>query len=145
MKLEDLVLETVKSFVKSDQLFTALDVSNKVRETLPIARHREVRDLVRGLFHSEIESVGYARTPIQVTLAGGATAEALLYHPLADSWDLDVRYASDRRAAEAVGFVKFGTVPATPAPVVAPPPQPASNKDLWESLFQASPSMFPDR
>lgn len=95
--VDDVVLSVVRSFVRDSVLFTALDVSNKVKETHPLARHREVRDLVRSLYSSEIESAGYARTPITVKLEDGTTAEALLYHSLADSWDLDAKYDAQKR------------------------------------------------
>src|SRR6185436_13338799 len=122
-------------------LFTALDVSNKVKETLPLARHREVRDLVRMLYTSEIETGGYARTPITVTLENGDTAEALLYHSLVDSWDLDAKYDAQKRAQTAkqpamphatiaaahasVSYTPVSTAPVAHTPVVAAPVQPA--------------------
>lgn len=153
--LESEVRSVVQGFVQSGELFTALDVSNKVKMTLPFARHREVRDFVRGMFTSDIESAGWARTPIQVQLADGSQAEALLYHPLSDSWDLDNKYDAQKRAQ--------GTVQASPAPVsvtassngtvtvnpvvapiqtpVAPPALPT--RDLWAQLFNSQPSLFP--
>lgn len=95
----DQVLLVVRDFIANEQLFTALDVSNKVKETHPHARHREVRDVVRSLFHSEMTPSDYASTPITVSINGGtAQAEALLYHPLSDSWDLDSKYDAQKRA-----------------------------------------------
>lgn len=99
--VDSAVRSVVQEFVRDGVLFTALDVSNKVKETLPLARHREVRDLVRMLYTSEIETAGYARTPITVTLENGDTAEALLYHSLVDSWDLDAKYDAQKRAQTA--------------------------------------------
>ncbi len=99
--VENVVLSTVQDFVRDGTLFTALDVSNKVKESLPLARHREVRDLVRAAFTTDIEPASYAKTPITVTLADGTTAEALLYHPLTDSWDLDAKYDAQKRAQTA--------------------------------------------
>jgi len=95
--LNDVVESVVASFVSTGELFTALDVSNKVKESLPFARHREVRGLVRTMFAQSIEPSGYAKTPITVRLTDGTTAEAILYHPLADSWDLDVKYNTQKR------------------------------------------------
>lgn len=100
--LEDLVRSVLQSFIKDEVLFTALDVSNKVKETMPLARHREVRDIVRSCWSSEIDPAGYGRSPITVTLSDGTTAEALLYHSLADSWDLDAKYDAQKRAQVAV-------------------------------------------
>jgi hypothetical protein len=99
--VEDVVRSTIQDFVRDGVLFTALDVSNKVKETLPLTRHREVRELVRAAFATDIEPASYARTPITVKLDDGTTAEALLYHPLADSWDLDAKYDDQKRAQTA--------------------------------------------
>lgn len=95
--LEDTVRAVVQDFINKEVLFTALDVSNAVKQELPHARHREVRDVVRSMFGTEIESQGWARTPISVTLEDGKTADALLYHPLTDSWDLDSKYDAQQR------------------------------------------------
>lgn len=149
-QLENVVLLTVQAFVKSDTLFTALDVSNTVKNVLPFARHREIRDLVRGLFSSEIESAGYARTPINVVLANGSVADALLYHPLADSWDLDAKYDAQKRGQPALipavqaqpMAVVIPSVPVVPAPPPAPPPR---KIDIWSGLFKSQPSLFPNK
>lgn len=160
--LNDEVRSVVKGFIQSGELFTALDVSNKVKLALPLARHREVRDEVRGLFTSEIEQAGWARTPITVTLTDGTTAEALLYHPLTDSWDLDNKYDTQKRAQAAVNTsskaaqalgIKPPAIPGLPVPVTAHPmgkiipATPASpqlnTKDAWMQLFSTQPSLFP--
>lgn len=162
--VDSAVRSVVQEFVRDGVLFTALDVSNKVKETLPLARHREVRDLVRMLYTSEIETAGYARTPITVTLENGDTAEALLYHSLVDSWDLDAKYDAQKRAQTAkqtvlpVSAVSHSVVvpapvapvavaPAQPAPkvVVTPNPATASSRALWSNLFKSQPSLFPTR
>lgn len=161
--LNDEVRSVVKSFIQSGELFTALDVSNKVKLALPLARHREVRDEVRALFTSEIEQAGWDRTPITVTLTDGTTAEALLYHPLTDSWDLDNKYDTQKRAQAALNpvatakatlpqathqatntgtFGWCGTPPPAPTPKVAPAPQ-LNTKDAWMQLFNTQPSLFP--
>jgi hypothetical protein len=170
--LQDTVRLVVLSFVGYDALFTALDVSNKVKATNPNARHREVRDAVRDLFASEIEPCGYARTPITVSLDDGTTATALLYHPLSDSWDLDNKYSQQQRSqvssrpvavAQAAvqaaqnmpptrsygAFAPTATAStATPLPnvatitVSAPVPLPTA-RHLWDQMFQTQPSLFP--
>lgn len=153
--LDSEVRSVVQAFMQSNELFTALDVSNKVKVALPFARHREVRDLVRGMFTTDIEPAGWARSPITVTLADGTQAEALLYHPLSDSWDLDNKYDQQKRqqasfqpgsAPVAVTASSNGTV--TPAPVAAPIPTPPAvqslpAKDLWAQMFNSQPSLFP--
>lgn len=165
--LEDTVRSVVQDFIHDNTLFTALDVSNTVKTTMPQARHREVRDVVRALFCTDIETAGWARTPIQVTLDNGDKAEALLYHPLADLWDLDTKYDTQKRAqttsqpvAVAAAVVAQAQANATPAvvsapvvtpvtvvPAVAPIPSPtvpfATARTLWDSMFQKNPSLFP--
>ncbi len=96
-KLENLVEEIVSDFIENDVLFTALDVSNKVKESMPEARHREIRDKVRYYFDAA-NSFDYAKTPITVTLEDGSQVTALLYHPLSDAWDLDSKYDTQKRA-----------------------------------------------
>lgn len=159
--MDDLTREIVADFVKNNILFTALDVSNKVKETMPFARHREVRDIVRDMFCTSIEPSGYARTPITVTLGNGTTAEALLYHALVDSWDLDNKYDTQQRAqgtnkaAPVVTLPVTVTAPNPPAttgvmsatvsikpPVAAAPVVPAA-RVLWDQLFGSVPSLFP--
>jgi hypothetical protein len=153
--LEDTVRSVVEEFVKSNELFTALDVSNKVKLALPFARHREVREVVRGLFTSDIEPKGWARSPIAVTLPNGNQETALLYHPLADSWDLDTKYDTQKRnqaalnpAQQAVAVVTQAVTTPPPAPVAAAPVVPAplqSARQQWDSLFKTQPSLFPSR
>ena len=157
MNLQDTVQDTIQEFINSDELFTALDVSNKVKETMPLARHREVRDIVRTLFTSLMEPSGYARTPISVTLADGSQTEALLYHSLADSWNLDAKYDAQQRArvasrpvqaaqtAVAAAMAAPVTIPAPAIPVApATIPAPAGNaRGLWDALFKSQPSLFP--
>ena len=163
--LQDLVRQTVTAFVQSDTLFTALDVSNKVKETMMTARHRDVRDEVRNLFATDIEPMSWARTPIQVNLPDGTSAEALLYHPLSSSWDLDSAYDNQKRAqiSSRPAVPVQAPVPATVAAdgtvtvmvtddgvtltgttitVAAPVAQQAA-KDLWANMFQSQPSLFP--
>lgn len=157
--LEDTVRSVVQDFISRDVLFTALDVSNSVKQSLPNARHREVRDVVRSIFSTDIETQGWARTPITVTLGDGTTAEALLYHSLTDSWDLDNKYSAQQRTAtayrpvahaqatvaQAQAQAQTASVPAA-APVVAPAPAPVSAppvRSLWDQLFQTQPSLFP--
>lgn len=162
--LEDTVRSIVQDFISREVLFTALDVSNAVKQQLPHTKHREVRDVVRGMFTTDIEAQGWARTPINVNLADGTQAEALLYHPLTDSWDLDNKYdtqarqaTSYRPAASAAATVAAAqaqttvpvvssttTVPVTTPVVTAPVPAP-SPRDQWASLFSTQPSLFPKR
>lgn len=150
--LNTVVREVVESFMKDEELFTALDVSNKVKLTQPFARHGEVRDVVRDLFGNLLQPASWARTPIQVTLADGSQQTALLYHPLSASWDLDDKYDTQKRAQASL---HGGPVKATAAPVVstttasvavapkAVPATPVAVKDQWANLFSSQPSLFP--
>lgn len=171
-QLNDEVRNVVDGFVKNGELFTALDVSNKVKMAMPTARHSEVRDVVRNLFTTDLEPNGWAHTPIQVELTNGQKATALLYHPLSDSWDLDRKYDVQKRAQAAIRPVvsapttqlpqavagatsthQFGWCgtppPSSPMPkvvpvVAAPAPAPAlPTRALWDQLFNSQPSLFP--
>ena len=171
--LQDTVRSVVEEFMDNDELFTALDVSNKVKAQQPNVRHREVRDVIRNIFTVEIAPKGYARSPITVTLDNGTTAEALLYHPLSASWDLDNLYDQQKRqqksfnpvaaaaaavaaaSATPVGSTPAGTATATvsaPTPgaasvtisATAPVPMPTA-RDLWNQLFATQPSLFPSK
>lgn len=145
--LEATVRKVVDSFVNQSNLFTALDVSNEVKKTNPLARHKEVRDIVRAIY-SDMQVSGYGRTPIQVTLADGSQVDALLYHSLADSWDLDVKYDNQKRAASLPApapmvvaptmTINIPSNPSVPAPVVVTPVAPpvvTNPKQLWTNLF----------
>jgi len=161
--LEDVVDKILAQMTANQELFTALDVSNQVKVELPLARHREVRDLVRNKFASHIEPIGYAKTPIQVTLSDGSTVEALLYHPLVDSWDLDSKYDAQKRSqtttkhnVNVVSNPNNTVVPATTAPMVsnvapvvsvptAVVPSPLDARARWQQLFNSQPSLFPRR
>lgn len=117
--LEDAVRAVVETMVNAGELFTALDVSNEVKASWPLARHGEVRDMVRAQY-SEMQKSGYGRTPINVTIGDGSVREALLYHHLSDSWDLNAKYDAQKRAQTAVNTRRNAVV----APVAAPAPAP---------------------
>lgn len=156
--LEDLVRSTVMSFVQNNTLFTALDVSNVVKQSMPTARHRDVRDQVRAMFTTDVEPNGWARSPINVNLPDGSAAEALLYHPLSASWDLDAEYDAQKRSQVSARpqqvtpatVAADGTITITPpVSVVAQPPVAApivaqtAARDLWANMFNSQPSLFP--
>ncbi|HEX2549581.1 MAG TPA: hypothetical protein VHM20_07120 [Gammaproteobacteria bacterium] len=160
MQLEDLVLEIVKNHVLNEKLFTALDISNEVKIKMPHARHKDVRDVVRALWSSEIEAHNYDRTAIEVTLADGSKKEALLYHPVSNSWDLDNLYSSQQRQqrANASGIApnviqtingtlsksNDGTLTVVNAPApTLPVSVPNNTRDLWAQMWQTQPSLFP--
>lgn len=157
-KLDDVVLDTVRYFLNNSLLFTGLDVSNKVKETIPFARHSEVSEAVRNLFVSEMEPEFYAKTPISVTLKDGSNRTALLYHPISDSFDLDNKYDAQKRnqvatkpanpvaatvnASGNVSITPPVAMPATPA-TPAPVAQQMAARDAWANLFSTQPSLFP--
>jgi hypothetical protein len=151
--LEDTVRLVVQDFMTNNVLFTALDVSNVVKQSLPHERHRSIRDVVRALFLSDIQPQNWERTPITVTLSDGSTTDALLYYPLSDSWDLDNKYDAQQRSkvtssssltmttSVSVPVVTVPTVPTVSAPVVPF----ATARSLWESMFSTQPSLFPTK
>jgi hypothetical protein len=158
--LEDQVGIIVNKLVDDRELFTALDVSNKVKGSHPLARHREVRDIVRKLYTSDMQVRSYGRTPIEVILDDGSKTEALLYHSLSDAWDLAVKYDDQRRTANAATQPVLKLMSATisikprvksttaitviPTNVTTPVAVTAtqSPKDLWDNLFSAT-RLFP--
>ncbi len=152
--LENKVREVVKSLLDKDELFTALDVSNAVKVSMPLARHGEVRDFVRGMYGAEMSAANYSRTPIEVILEDGSKTEALLYHPLYASWDIATKYDDQRRAAKAanpVAAVTVAPISATitvkkpAAQITAAPAAPtavATPKQLWDNLFSPT-RLFP--
>lgn len=162
----------VRDLVSRSELFTALDVSNKVKEKIPGARHREVRDVVRELYNSEMVNVGYTSTPINVTLADGSVREAWLYHSLVDAWDLEEKYDSQKRQQVSTRPVVGGPAPVVSAsgnvvnladdgsvqvqPVTNVISQPVVNqtvtpvtvtkvsaRDAWAHMFNSQASLFP--
>lgn len=156
--LENTVRSVIEDFMLNEVLFTALDVSNTVKQSLPHARHREVRDVVRSLFTSDMEPKSWARTPISVSLDDGTNTEALLYHPLSDSWDLDNKYNTQMRAATSLRPAAAISLPTQSAPqpaatTVAPvvpsqsAPLPATPmptaRSVWDQMFKTQPSLFP--
>ena len=158
-QLSDVIQAIIGDWVKEEKLFTALDVSVEVKQTMPYARHREVRDIVRAEYAS-MQNSSYGRTDIDVTLADGTAAKAILYHPLSDSWDLDAKYSAQQRAQILQTQSITPVVPVTPLSVTPvlpqmamtvqptlPIPSPAvnPNKHLWDALFDTQPSLFPRR
>ncbi|MDP3498970.1 MAG: hypothetical protein Q8S33_01505 [Myxococcales bacterium] len=75
---EAVTARVLDRFTAAAMLFTALDVSNAVKESLPDVRHRDISPLVRQAL--ERGALGpYQSTQIDVN-AGGKTVQALLYH-----------------------------------------------------------------
>jgi hypothetical protein len=157
--LENEVRSVIRDFVAQGELFTGLDVSNKVKLVVPFARHNDVSELVRKLFSTEIESSGYGRSPIDVTLTDGSKRTAMLYHSLADTWDLDNKYDAQKRAqisfkpvqaAQAVvtaaqvanNPVVVPVAPVAAPPIVVPVVNPSARAQ-WDNLFKTQPSLFP--
>lgn len=71
----------VKEFCRNLESFTSLDVSNRAKADGLVARHREIAELVRATFaNGEMDTFGYKRDLIDVTIPGGNTAQTYLYH-----------------------------------------------------------------
>lgn len=163
LNIDSAVFTVVQDFINQGTLFTALDVSNAVKQTLPDARHREVREVVRGLFSTDMQLQGWDRTPINVQAEDGTTQTALLYHPIADAWNLYNKYDDQQRAktsfkpvavAQAVLAQAVANAPSSaPTPVQATQPAAtvsisvnvpvADARATWDQLFASQPSLFP--
>ncbi len=90
----------VDEFTSAAMLFTALDVSNAVKQTVPEARHREISPIVRDIF--ERRGMGaYIQSSIKVVAQGNkpTTAKELgislktLYNKL-NRWEEEKRQAA---------------------------------------------------
>lgn len=78
-QLDSVTARVLDTFTMAGMLFTALDVSNAVKQTLPDIRHREVSPLVRAAF--DRGSMGtYRQTLIDVFADGRQPTQAFLYH-----------------------------------------------------------------
>lgn len=75
------IAEVIRGFCKNLESFTSLDVSNKAKTNGLVARHREIAELVRKAFaDGDMDTYGYVRNLITVTISGGVTAQTYLYH-----------------------------------------------------------------
>jgi len=100
LDLDTVVKTIVTELIAKSEPFTALDVSNKVKENTPDVRHRDVSPIVREMYATG--GMGnYERTNIRVKLPDGGDTAANLYHSLADTWDLDTKYDDGKRAQAA--------------------------------------------
>lgn len=142
------VLNLIYEFVNDKKAFTALDVSNKIKQTYPYLRHKEVRDVVINEFASNPNFADdYMRTPIDVFLADGSTVTAILYHHFDDKDNLDTvypetqrtqksNYATQTMAPAASNTANINTNTATNTTPLPSQAQPIlSPKDVWTKLF----------
>lgn len=77
--IEITTARVVDELTGAAMLFTALDVSNAVKRSLPGVRHREVSPIVRDLFGRKAMG-SYIQTEINVLAGGNKPVTALLYH-----------------------------------------------------------------
>jgi hypothetical protein len=98
-QLRGVTQRVVDLYTREGWLFTALDVSNSVKTTLPSIRHREVAPVVRDLFANGAMGDGYAQTLIDV-LADRKTVQAFLYH--LKGADIESGYDDDKRRQLAI-------------------------------------------
>jgi len=97
--IENVTRRVMDRFTCEGFLFTALDVSNQVKRSLPGVRHREVAPIVRDLFEDGVLGESYVQTLIDVQIPGGQTTQAFLYH-LEDDDPED--YAGTQRQQSAI-------------------------------------------
>jgi hypothetical protein len=97
--VENVTRRVMDRFSLEGFLFTALDVSNQVKLSLPGVRHREVAPIVRDLFDDGVLGESYMQTLIDVEIPGGQTTQAFLYHLEDDDPD---DYAGTQRQQRAI-------------------------------------------
>lgn len=97
--VENVTRRVMDRFGLEGFLFTALDVSNQVKQSLPGVRHREVAPIVRDLFEDGVMGESYMQTLIDVHIPGGQTTQAFLYHLEDDDPD---DYAGTQRQQRAI-------------------------------------------
>lgn len=144
--VKEIVTIVINDFIDQEILFTALDVTNEVKKELPLTSHREVRDLVKEAYPS-MQSFGYGRTTIQVFLRDGSSQDAFLYHSLADSWDLDMKYDTIKRGQISLPISSTSVIQAAPGIIPttitnAAPLTPVNPKQMWDNL-SGSTNLFP--
>lgn len=93
--LRGVTQRVVDLYTEGAFLFTALDVSNAVKQTLASVRHREVSPIVRELFDNGWMGEDYEQTLIDVVTEGRKPAQAFLYH-LAGA-DIVAGYGPEKR------------------------------------------------
>lgn len=111
--LKQTVIDLVKAFVEEREPFTSLDLSNEVKTLLPEVRHREVAEVLRGIWREDsLRPSGEGarwfctggqraeRTRIEVGHVGSERKGAWLYHPL--DTDPGEVYPEARRHAQAI-------------------------------------------
>ena len=97
--LRGVTQRVVDLYTREGFLFTALDVSNSVKQTLSSVRHREVAPIVRDLFASGAMGETYHQTLIDV-VADRKTVQAFLYH--LEGADIVAGYGDDKRRQLAI-------------------------------------------
>lgn len=113
--VENVTRRVMDRFSCEGFLFTALDVSNQVKQSLPGVRHREVAPIVRDLFEDGVLGETYMQTLIDVLIPGGQSTQAFLYHLEDDDPD---DYAGTQRQQRAIApvpvqqLVSGGVLPA---------------------------------
>jgi hypothetical protein len=113
--VENVTRRVMDRFAYEGFLFTALDVSNQVKRSLPGVRHREVAPIVRDLFEDGVMGESYVQTLIDVRLPDGQMTQAFLYHLESDDPD---DYAGTQRQQRAIPpvplqqLVQGGVLPA---------------------------------
>jgi len=71
----------VLAFAKDGKMFTALDVSNTVKEQGHHVRHRDIAPVVRDIYEGgALSHFNYERSLIDVTLEDGTSTQTFLYY-----------------------------------------------------------------
>lgn len=127
--VEQVTRRVIDNLVDQGFMFTALDVSNAVKDHLPGVRHREVSPIVRSLFEDAAMGDDYTRTEISVT-AGARQVSAFLYHSEDDEaqdYDGNLRQQQARPPSARRGPTSGSTSATAPGSAPAAPPAPAAH------------------
>lgn len=120
-EVRDVTRRVIERFTQNGFMFTALDVSNEVKQQLSGVRHRDVAPLVREMFDDDVMGDAYTRTLIDVMAGGSKKAEAFLYYDEEDDpedYDGSLR---EQTAAPPSSSSSQGSSPAAAAPPVSSP------------------------
>lgn len=136
-------LDIIAEFCQNLESFTSLDISNKAKTEGVVARHREIAELVRAAFaDGEMDTFGYVRDLIDVTIPGGLNAQTYLYHHTTipvDDYRNRAQIAIRPQAQQpAPAQPALATPPLPPAAPVFAAPAPALRPRLTRTLNTAS-------
>lgn len=138
---ERIIKMTVEEMLQQGQMFTSVDVGNKIKLSGTWISNHEVATYLRDnvLWISQNLMILYKQTPIPVTIEDGSTRQASLYHPVGSNPD-DYRERSQKALnpieanhpkAASLHIQSVPPVVAAPAPQPTPDPDPGIDISPW--------------